>query len=434
MKNWGMLILSMVIFTHAGFAASQKIDNTAATVNGSVILQSDIDTLLQSVKLSAKHANQPIPDEKQLRHQIIESLIMNDIQLQMAQKMGMTISESHLDNAIANIAAQNHMTIDQLRSRLAAEGINYQTYRTQIRNEMQISEVRNNEVRRRIKILPQEVESLAQQLAAQTGEDTELNISHILISLPENASVQQKDQAEKKAEKIVAEIKSDKSFAKLAIAHSSDSQALKGGQMGWSKLAELPRLFAEQLKTANKGDIIGSIRSGVGFHILKVNDIRKADKKISITEMRVRHILLKPSVMMTDEQAQAKLQSVRQEIKSGKTDFAAVAREISEDPGSAQQGGDLGWISPDDRYDPTFLNELASLKKGAISPPVRSSLGWHLIQLIDSRTVDRTDEMLKEQAYRMLIKRKFSEELQPWMQEMRAAAYVKILDNTDEKQ
>ncbi|EGY28298.1 Parvulin-like peptidyl-prolyl isomerase [Candidatus Regiella insecticola 5.15] len=133
--------------------------------------------------------------------------------------------------------------------------------------------------------------------------------------------------------------------------------------MGWSKLAELPSLFAKQLKTANKGDIIGPIRSGVGFHILKVNDIRKADKKISITEMRVRHILLKPSVMMTDEQAQAKLQSVRQKIKSGKTDFAAVAREISEDPGSAQQGGDLGWISPDDRYDPTFLNELASLKK-----------------------------------------------------------------------
>ncbi|EKN3312683.1 peptidylprolyl isomerase SurA [Yersinia enterocolitica] len=432
MKNWRTLILGLVVCANTAFAAPQEVDKVAAVVDNGVVLQSDVDGLLQSVKLNAQQAGQQVPDDATLRHQILERLIMDNIQLQMAKKMGITISDEALDKAIADIAAQNRMTPAQMRSRLAADGLNYDTYREQIRKEMLMSEVRNNEVRRRITILPQEVESLAKQIGNQTSGDAELNLSHILIPLPENPSQQQVDQAEDLAKKLVSDIKGGADFGKLAIANSADSQALKGGQMGWGKLQELPSLFAERLQSASKGDVVGPIRSGVGFHILKVNDIRGADKTISVTEVHARHILLKPSPVMTDDQARAKLTAAAADIKSGKANFATIAKEISQDPGSAMQGGDLGWASPD-IYDPAFRDALMKLQKGEISAPVHSSFGWHLIQVVDTRQVDKTDAAQKDRAYRMLFSRKFAEEAQTWMQEQRAAAYVKILDGSDAK-
>ncbi|MFJ1229220.1 peptidylprolyl isomerase SurA [Yersinia proxima] len=432
MKNWRTLILGLVVCANTAFAAPQEVDKVAAVVDNGVVLQSDVDGLLQSVKLNAQQAGQQVPDDATLRHQILERLIMDNIQLQMAKKMGITISDEALDKAIADIAAQNRMTPAQMRSRLAADGLNYDTYREQIRKEMLTSEVRNNEVRRRITILPQEVESLAKQIGNQTSGDAELNLSHILIPLPENPSQQQVDQAEDLANKLVSDIKGGADFGKLAIANSADSQALKGGQMGWGKLQELPSLFAEKLQSANKGDVVGPIRSGVGFHILKVNDIRGADKAVSVTEVHARHILLKPSPVMTDDQARAKLTAAAADIKSGKANFATIAKEISQDPGSAMQGGDLGWASPD-IYDPAFRDALMKLQKGEISAPVHSSFGWHLIQVVDTRQVDKTDAAQKDRAYRMLFSRKFAEEAQTWMQEQRAAAYVKILDGSDAK-
>ncbi|MCG9817174.1 peptidylprolyl isomerase SurA [Yersinia enterocolitica] len=432
MKNWRTLILGLVVCANTAFAAPQEVDKVAAVVDNGVVLQSDVDGLLQSVKLNAQQAGQQVPDDATLRHQILERLIMDNIQLQMAKKMGITISDEALDKAIADIAAQNRMTPAQMRSRLAADGLNYDTYREQIRKEMLTSEVRNNEVRRRITILPQEVESLAKQIGNQTSGDAELNLSHILIPLPENPSQQQVDQAEDLAKKLVSDIEGGADFGKLAIANSADSQALKGGQMGWGKLQELPSLFAERLQSASKGDVVGPIRSGVGFHILKVNDIRGADKTISVTEVHARHILLKPSPVMTDDQARAKLTAAAADIKSGKANFATIAKEISQDPGSAMQGGDLGWASPD-IYDPAFRDALMKLQKGEISAPVHSSFGWHLIQVVDTRQVDKTDAAQKDRAYRMLFSRKFAEEAQTWMQEQRAAAYVKILDGSDAK-
>ena len=432
MKNWRTLILGLVVCANTAFAAPQEVDKVAAVVDNGVVLQSDVDGLLQSVKLNAQQAGQQVPDDATLRHQILERLIMDNIQLQMAKKMGITISDEALDKAIADIAAQNRMTPAQMRSRLAADGLNYDTYREQIRKEMLTSEVRNNELRRRITILPKEVESLAKQIGNQTSGDAELNLSHILIPLPENPSQQQVDQAEDLAKKLVSDIKGGADFGKLAIANSADSQALKGGQMGWGKLQELPSLFAERLQSANKGDVVGPIRSGVGFHILKVNDIRGADKSVSVTEVHARHILLKPSPVMTDDQARAKLTAAAADIKSGKANFATIAKEISQDPGSAVQGGDLGWASPD-IYDPAFRDALMKLQKGEISAPVHSSFGWHLIQVVDTRQVDKTDAAQKDRAYRMLFSRKFAEEAQTWMQEQRAAAYVKILDGSDAK-
>ncbi|MDJ7069820.1 peptidylprolyl isomerase SurA [Salmonella enterica] len=428
MKNWKTLLLGIAMIANTSFAAPQVVDKVAAVVNNGVVLESDVDGLMQSVKLNAGQAGQQLPDDATLRHQILERLIMDQIILQMGQKMGVKITDEQLDQAIANIAKQNNMTMDQMRSRLAYDGLNYSTYRNQIRKEMIISEVRNNEVRRRITVLPQEVDALAKQIGTQNDASTELNLSHILIALPENPTSEQVNDAQRQAESIVEEARNGADFGKLAITYSADQQALKGGQMGWGRIQELPGIFAQALSTAKKGDIVGPIRSGVGFHILKVNDLRGQSQSISVTEVHARHILLKPSPIMNDQQARLKLEEIAADIKSGKITFAAAAKEYSQDPGSANQGGDLGWATPD-IFDPAFRDALTKLHKGQISAPVHSSFGWHLIELLDTRKVDKTDAAQKDRAYRMLMNRKFSEEAATWMQEQRASAYVKILSN-----
>ncbi|EBL7958288.1 MULTISPECIES: peptidylprolyl isomerase SurA [Salmonella] len=428
MKNWKTLLLGIAMIANTSFAAPQVVDKVAAVVNNGVVLESDVDGLMQSVKLNAGQAGQQLPDDATLRHQILERLIMDQIILQMGQKMGVKVTDEQLDQAIANIAKQNNMTMDQMRSRLAYDGLNYSTYRNQIRKEMIISEVRNNEVRRRITVLPQEVDALAKQIGTQNDASTELNLSHILIALPENPTSEQVNDAQRQAESIVEEARNGADFGKLAITYSADQQALKGGQMGWGRIQELPGIFAQALSTAKKGDIVGPIRSGVGFHILKVNDLRGQSQSISVTEVHARHILLKPSPIMNDQQARLKLEEIAADIKSGKTTFAAAAKEYSQDPGSANQGGDLGWATPD-IFDPAFRDALTKLHKGQISAPVHSSFGWHLIELLDTRKVDKTDAAQKDRAYRMLMNRKFSEEAATWMQEQRASAYVKILSN-----
>ncbi len=430
MKNWRTLLLSIALVSNTTFAAPQVVDKVAAVVNNGVVLQSDVDSLMQSVKMNAQQARQQLPDDATLRHQILERLIMDELVLQMAQKMGATVTDEELNQSVANIAQQNNMTVDQLRNRLAQDGVSYNSYLNQIRKEMTISEVRNNEVRRRITILPQEVDSLAQQVGNQNDSSTELNLSHILIPLPENPTSAQVDEAEQQAASVADQARTGTDFGKLAISYSADQQALQGGQMGWGRIQELPSLFAQEFSTAKKGDIIGPIRSGVGFHILKVNDLRGQTQNISVTEVKARHILLKPSPVMTDTQARQKLEQIAADIKTGKTTFADAAKSFSEDPGSANQGGDLGWATPD-IYDPAFRDALLKLNKGQTSAPVHSSFGWHLIELQDTRNVDRTDAAQKDRAYRMLLNRKMSEEGQSWMQEQRAGAYVKIMGSND---
>ncbi len=427
MKNWKTLMLGVALVANTAFAAPQVVDKVAAVVNNGVVLESDVDGMMSSVKAQSQQAGQQLPDDRTLRHQIVERLIMDNILLQMGKQMGVQITDQQLDQAIANIAAQNQMSLDQMRSRLAYDGVNYNVYREQIRKEMQIAEVRNNEVRRRVTILPQEVDALAEQVGAQHNRGTELNVSHILLPLPENPTQQQVDDQENLAKQLMSELRGGADFGKLAVTYSADPQALKGGNMGWGKIEELPTLFSQALSSARKGDVVGPIRSGVGFHILKVNDVRGESQNISVTEVHARHILLKPSPVLTDAQARQKLQEVAADIQSGKTSFANAAKQLSDDPGSANQGGDLGWTSPE-VFDPAFRDALLKLNKGQLSQPVHSSFGWHLIQLLDTRQVDKTDAAQKERAYRLLFNRKFAEEAQTWMQEQRASAYVKILD------
>ncbi|HCM64312.1 MAG TPA: peptidylprolyl isomerase SurA [Morganella sp. (in: Bacteria)] len=431
MKNWRTLILGLMFTAStSAFAAPQQMDKVAAVVNNGVVLESDVNNMLQTVVVNAKNAGQQVPDQATLRQQILERLIMDNIVMQMAGQMQITIPEQAIDGAIEDIARQNNISSAQMKERLKRDGMSYDKYRSEIRKEMMMAEVRNNEVRRRVVILPQEVDALANLISAQNSADSELNISHILIPMPENPTDAQMDAAKEKVSVIMSELQKGADFGKLAITYSADPQALKGGNMGWSRLQELPGLFVERLQSAKKGEIVGPVRSGVGFHILRVNDMRGNSQPISVTEVKARHILIKPSPIMTDEQARSKLQQITNDVKSGKTSFEDAAKQFSEDPGSALRGGELGWSMPD-VYDPAFRDALMKLKKGDLSQPVRSSFGWHLIQLEDTRNVDKTEAAQKDRAYRMLFNRKFSEELQSWMQEQRAGAYVEILDGSN---
>ncbi|XOD69953.1 MAG: peptidylprolyl isomerase SurA [Sodalis sp. (in: enterobacteria)] len=425
MKNWRGFILGLALCIKCTFAAPQVIDRIAAVVDDGVILESDVKNLLITAIHHAQKINQPLLDNAFLRRQLLEHLIIENIMLQLAQRANIAISDEQVDLCIHNIIAQNHITFEELRSRLAYERKDYDIYRMEIRKEMLIAKVRNSEVSRRINILPWEVDSLAQQIFAKIGNDKEFKLSQILISLPEKPTQKQLDKAKALSMTVVKQIRSGVDFGKLAITYSNDPYALKGIEIGWKKIEQLPSLFLKKLQGAQKGSIIGPIRSDVGFHILKVNEIRSSDKKVMITEVHVRHILLRSSVMMSDHQAYTQLENIAAQIKSGLISFQDAAKQMSEDPDSVHQGGDLGW-SPPDSFHPNFRDALFHLKKGEMSPPVHSSFGWHLIQLIDTKQIDRTDAAKKNHAYQMLFNRKFAKEAEIWMQERRASAYVKI--------
>ncbi|SNC58548.1 peptidylprolyl isomerase SurA [Sodalis endosymbiont of Henestaris halophilus] len=431
MKNWKRFCVVLVLCAHSAIASTQVVDKVVAVVNNNVVLESDVNSMLTTVKLGVHKSNKQLPDDTMLSRQILDQLIMDNIILQLAQRANIVISDEQLDQAIDNIAIKNHMTIDHLRLRLAREGMDYDTFRAKIGKDMLISKVRDSEVFRRVTILPQEVDSLAKKIAVQIGNDVKFNLNHILIPLPENPTQEQLDKATVLANSLVERSKNGTDFCKLAINSSGVLQELKVDQMGWRKFEEIPSIFVSQLRGVQKDSIIGPIRSGVGLHILKVNDICGDDQREVVTEVHARHILLCPSVVMTDQQAQAKLEDIAAQINSGLISFDAVAKQLSEDYNSANQGGDLGWNRLD-AFDLSFQDTLMHLHKGELSSPVHSAFGWHLIELIDTRQIDSTDFVQKDRAYQLLLNRKFAEEEQFWMQEQLAAAYVKIFQDNEQ--
>ena len=405
-------------------AAPKVLEQVAAVVNNNVILESDVQDMLRTIKASTD--SQKLPDDKTLRQQIIDRLIIENLILQKAAVAKITVSDEDVTNAISQIARDNGMSLNELRSKLSSMGISYASYRERIHSDMLIDQIRMNEVRQRINISEKEVDNFTKNINEQMTNNIDVKLSHILISIPEKASKEQVDQATEKAKDVIAQAKQGENFAKLATTYSKDDLALKGGNMGWRKLNTLPTIFEERLIRAPKGSIIGPIRSGIGLHILKVEDTKtEKPQKITVQEVDVRHILIKTNVLVTDQVAKQKLMDIRKAIESGETTFEKAAKTYSEDLGSADKGGNLGWNVPD-RFDSGFKNGLLKLKKGQISQPIKSAYGWHLIQLIDTRIADKTEAAKKDHAYRLIFNRKFAEEAQIWMQELKGDAYIRI--------
>ncbi|MBV7298858.1 peptidylprolyl isomerase SurA [Enterovibrio paralichthyis] len=430
MKKWTKALLAAAISASSisVSAAPAELDRVITVVNEGVILSSDIDALKKTVALNASKEN--LPPQDVLEKQILDQLIMEELQLQEAQRLGIRIDDTRLEQAIAGIAKERNLTVDSLREELKRNGISWSEYRDQIRREMTISEARNAQVRRRISILPQEVESLAEQLNAKNLENVEYHISHIQLRLDEDAQKTERDAVAAKAKELVTELNSGRDFAALALANSKGPKALNGGDWGWMRLEEMPTIFADQIKNNGKGAIIGPFRSGVGYHILKIDDV-KGLESVAVTEVKARHILIKPSIVLSDDGAKRQLNRMLEQIQNGDKTFEELAKQYSADPGSAVKGGDLGWQTTE-LYVPEFKDKVDNLPEGEISEPFKTVHGWHIVEVLDRRQADRTDAAMKNRAYRMLLNRKFNEEAQAWLQELRAGAYVEQVGNLDE--
>ncbi|MGF1838145.1 peptidylprolyl isomerase SurA [Vibrio atlanticus] len=406
------------------YAAPVELDSVKVIVNEGVILQSDIDTSMKTLRANAKKNGQTLPSQDVLNEQVLEKLIIDTIQTQEAERIGVRIDDARLDQAIEGIAKDNNQTVEQLTASVAKEGLSYNAFREQVRKEIAASEARNALVRRRINILPAEVDNLADILAQETNATVQYKIGHIQLRFNDD---QTKEELEAQATDLVEELNNGKDFSTMAYTYSKGPKALQGGDWGWMRKEEMPTIFADQIKMQNKGSIIGPFRSGVGFHILKIEDV-KGLETVAVTEVNARHILIKPTVILSDDGAKEQLEEITRRVNAGEASFGDLAQQYSQDPGSAVQDGELGYQTPD-LYVPEFKHQVETLPEGKISAPFKTVHGWHIVEVLDRREVDRTDSALKNKAYQILFNRKFNEEVGAWLQEVRASAFVEVVED-----
>ena len=419
-----LIAIAAACTASTSFAAPVELDSVRVIVNEGVILQSDIDTSMKTLRANAQKSGQTLPSQDVLDEQVLEKLIIDTIQTQEAERIGVRIDDARLDQAIEGIAKDNNQTVDQLTASVAEEGLSYNAFREQVRKEIAASEARNALVRRRINILPAEVDNLADILAQETNATVQYKIGHIQLRFNDD---QTKEELEAQAKELVEELNSGKDFSTMAYTYSKGPKALQGGDWGWMRKEEMPTIFADQIKMQNKGSIIGPFRSGVGFHILKIEDV-KGLETVAVTEVNARHILIKPTVILSDDGAKEQLEEITRRVNAGEASFGDMAQQYSQDPGSAVQDGELGYQTPD-LYVPEFKHQVETLPEGKISAPFKTVHGWHIVEVLDRREVDRTDSALKNKAYQILFNRKFNEEAGAWLQEIRASAFVEMVED-----
>lgn len=423
MKFCKYIIVSLLALHSAVVLATPvELDRISVIVNNKSILKSDIENAIKLIKADAGSDVKSLPSDQVLQQQVIDKLVLDSLQEQEATRIGVRIDDSRLNQALESIAKNNNQTVTQLLATVERAGISYEAYRESVRNEVAASEARNALVRRRINILPAEVDSLSDLLSQQTSATTQYKLSHILLR---SADAQHFEEAEAQARKIIKELESGVSFNTLALTYSNGPQALKGGQWDWMRKEEMPTIFADQIKMQGKGSIIGPFRSGVGVHIIKINDV-KGLETVAVTEINSRHILIKPSIILSDEGAKTELHRIRGDIMSGKSSFAEMATKYSQDPGSASKQGNLGYQTAD-IFVPEFKHQVESLPVGKISEPFKTVHGWHIVEVLGHRQVDRTGSALKNKAYQILFNRKFSEESEAWIQELKASAFIEVV-------
>lgn len=406
-------------------AAEREIDRVAAIVDSGVILKSDVDEIVDRVRRNAQAQGQTLPSEQALRTQAIERLIMLNLQSQMAQRMGLQISDAQLDDTIRNIAQGENMTLEQFRQQVINEEGNYERFREKVREEIITSEVMRANVQRRIYISPQEVDNLLKIMEEQGASSEQYKLGHILIAIPSQATTEQVNESRERAEQVLKLLNNGSDFRRIAIASSSGANALEGGELDWMNINEMPTLFAEGIRGQKKGDLVGPLRSGAGFHILTIFDIR-GENVAELTEVKARHILVKPSIILSEDRAKTMLTEMVTNLKAGSADFAALAKQFSDDPGSKLNGGELGWNEAD-VYVPAFRDTLNRLQVNELSEPFRTEHGWHIVQLLERRTVDATADKKRDQVYRMIFNRRFNEESASFMRELRDDAYIEVL-------
>lgn len=404
-----------------GTGKEVPVDKILVVVNEDVILQSELDTYVRTLKVRLKKSNTPMPSDEIIRKRVLERIITNRLQLQMAERTGIRISDEQLNRAIRNIARRNNLTIRSLRKQMKAQGYSFEVFRENIRREMIIASLQQRLVNSRISVSKQEIDHFLSRQKNFAQRRTSFRIAHILIALPEAASASDIREARNKASAVRKKLLGGADFARTAISVSDGQRSLEGGDLGWMRPGQIPLLFAGALRYMQAGDVSQILRSPSGFHIIKLTAVKGTDKH-AVRQTKVRHILIRTNEVTTDNIAKSRLNELRERIRAGE-DFASLARSHSQDTISAQKGGELGWVNPGQLVGP-FEKAMNGLKKNAVSEPVRTRFGWHIIQVQDRRVKDDTDQFKRNYAARILRERKRQETLEIWLRTLRNNSFI----------
>jgi len=420
-----VFIIFLLISTCYAGSKEQPLDQVVAVVNDEVITKSELQQEMATAKKELRASNTPIPANPALEKQVLNQMIDKKIELQMAKRFGIDITQDELNKSINKIAKRNHASTASLRKMVISQGIDWSDYRQQIKDQMLIQKTIQRAVGSHIDISDQEIKNVMDSPAYANKNISNYHVGDILISLPDEPTSKELHDAYKKADHIMAELKKGKNFKALAAEDSNSDSALSGGDLGWKPLEELPTMFADKIQTMQSGQLAGPIRTGNGLHIIKLLGIKEKNNKHYMTKTHVRHILI--PVKMPSESNEAKRQaiSIRNKLTHG-GDFNQLAKEYSKDPGSASKGGDLGWVSPGILV-PPFENAMNNLKVHQISQPIQTSYGWHIIEVLGRKKVDDSKAHQKAQIRKMIYQRKYKEQAQNWVERMKDASYVKVM-------
>lgn len=418
----------LVLLQYAGTlraAESVLLDRVIAIVNDDIVMASELQHRLRQISGRLQQQGTRLPPQQVMNQRVLEQLILESVQLQLAQRAGIRISDTQLNETLVGIAKSNGMTLQQFQEQLATEGETYAAAREQIRREMIVTRIQQREVDRRVRVSEQEINNFLDSREGRERSGVEYYLGHILISMPENPNSEQEEAALERAEAVLEELRAGADFQQMAVARSDGRQALNGGVIGWRKENELPSIASDVLPNLAKGEASDLIRSTSGYHIITALDKRGGTEQW-VKQRQARHILIAPSEIRSDRQAKEIIDKLYDRVSNG-DDFAELARSNSDDPVSAIDGGDLGWVSPGQMV-PEFEEVMARTPVGETSEPFRSPYGWHILQVLESRDQDIGAMVQANQARQLIYRRKFEEELVLWLQELKSEAFIEIKD------
>jgi peptidyl-prolyl cis-trans isomerase SurA len=418
-----------LLVTSLAFAQTRELttggvllDRVAAVVNDGVVLNSELDEQMAAVTERLRDQKLELPPESVLRQQVLERLVVQELQVQRAERAGLKVPDEALNDALAQVAQRNQIPLSQLPQVLSQQGIDYASYRDSMRKELLRSLLMQRDVYQHIAVTPREVDQYLEKQKNAPSESAEYNVSHILIAIPQAATPEQIDQAAKRAQDVYDKASKGEDFAQLAVAYSNSQKALEGGALGWLKGSQVPTFLTETVAKLKPGEVSQPLRTPTGWHLVKLNDVRNSGEKQLVDQVHTRHILMKTNEVADDATVQQKLTEIRDRILKGE-DFAGLASTVSEDPGSASQGGDLGWTGPGS-FVPEFEQMISTLDENEISQPFRTQYGWHIVQLLGKRQFDSTDTNKRRQVADAIRNSRADEETELWLRRLRDEAYV----------
>lgn len=400
---------------------AMELDRILAVVDEDVVMQSELEEQMTRVRMQLRQQGSQMPPTSVLERQVMERLVLEKIQLQLADRVGVEVAEEALDQAVTDIAVRNNLSLDQFKEIIESEGHQFEYFRDQIRQEIVMAKLRKTEVDNRVKVRDREIENFLVYEFNEESSALEYRLSHILISTPDGGDNAEIQAVRDKAEDVVRRVDEGGDFASLAIGVSDGQTALEGGDLGWRKAEQIPNLFADAVSVMDVGDVSSVITNPSGFHIVMLTDKRQGEK-IMVEQHKVRHILIKPNELTAPAEALVQISQVKSRLEGG-DDFAQLARTHSDDRGSALEGGELGWVS-EGKMVPEFEEVMLVIDVGMISAPFKSEFGFHILQVLDRREYDGTEEIKRDRARRAIRQRKLDEKRQSWLRRLRDEAYV----------